>query len=253
VAVRSAREPLGPAKRHANRLGWALLLVNHEWQARGAMRLQLDHPTLRVALVTAEGVQCGASNEELLELMRAAEERVRADASVFSEAVRVEIRNVLRAGGYKPTGRGKPASEFLLGAARAEGLPRVNNLVDINNLVSLKTALPLSIFDRRQLGGDVSIRFGRPGEKYVFNNSGQEMDVGGIPVVCRLASDEPVGNAVKDSMLAKVGTETREVLAVVYGSRRLPPAHLELATEQLANLLETFAGATRCETSVVPS
>ena len=217
------------------------------------MHFKLEHPTLRLALVTADGVECAASSEDLLELMRRAEQSVRADASAFPEAVRAEMRNVLRVGGYKPTGRGKPASEFLLRIARDEGLPRVNNLVDINNLVSLKTALPISILDRRRLGGELSIRFGRPGEKYVFNHSGQEMDIGGIPVVCGDASDQPVGNAVRDSMLAKVGAETREVLAVIYGSRQLPSGHLESAAQQLATLLETFAAATRCETSFVPS
>jgi DNA/RNA-binding domain of Phe-tRNA-synthetase-like protein len=229
-----------------------LLRAHREWQARGAMQLELEHPTLRLALVTASGVECAASTEELLELMRLAEESVRADAAMFSEAVRTEIRDVLRVGGYKPTGRGKPASEFLLRAAREEGLPRVNNLVDINNLVSLKTALPISILDRQRLGGEVSIRFGRPGEKYVFNASGQEMDIGGIPVVCRGASDEPVGNAVRDSMLAKVGAETREALAVIYGSRRLPPGHLERAAEELGALLERFAGAKVSEPRFVP-
>ncbi|MBL8945926.1 MAG: hypothetical protein JNK45_22370, partial [Myxococcales bacterium] len=32
------------------------------------------------------------------------------------EAVRTAVRKLLRHGGYKPSGRGKPASEYLLGA-----------------------------------------------------------------------------------------------------------------------------------------
>jgi len=227
-----------------------LLTSDRGWHARASMQFLLEHPTLRLSIVSAHGVKCAESADELLDLMRAAEAAVRADASVFPELVRTEMRNVLRTGGYKPTGRGKPASEFLLGQALGHGLPRVNNLVDINNFVSLKTALPISIFDTERLGGDVSIRYGRAGEKYVFNSSGQEMDISGLPVVCR--ADEPVGNAVKDSMHTKVQAETHEVLAVIYGSRKLPSGYLERAAAQLQGLLTDFAGPTTSAIELVP-
>ena len=210
------------------------------------IQFELEHPTLRLAVVVAKGVKPGSSPKELHVQMQLAEETVRADPLQFPELVRTEMRNVLRLGGYKPTGRGKPASEFLLGAALGAGLPRVNNLVDINNLVSLRTALPISMFDLDHLGSEVSIRFGRTGERYVFNASGQQMDLAGIPVVCR-NGDEPVGNAVKDSMLAKVSPETRNVTAVVYGSSDLPAHQLEQASRQLVELLRAFAEAETCE------
>jgi DNA/RNA-binding domain of Phe-tRNA-synthetase-like protein len=77
--------------------------------------------------------------------------------------------------------------------------------------------------------------------------SGQSMDVAGIPVICRAASDEPVGNAVKDSMLAKVGPETRNVLAVIYGSSKLGDGLLESAARELQSLLIEFASAQEVE------
>jgi len=116
------------------------------------IRFDLEHATLQLGFVRASGVQCAPSDEPLIEKMLAAEALVRVDAAAFPEAVRKAVRDVLRVGGYKPTGRGKPASEYLVDAAREQGLPRVNNLVDINNLVSLMTALPISIFDTDRLG-----------------------------------------------------------------------------------------------------
>jgi DNA/RNA-binding domain of Phe-tRNA-synthetase-like protein len=225
------------------------------------IRLELDHPTLKLAVVTATNVRCQASPAPLLERMQAAAARVRQDPAAFPEAVRSAVRDMLRVGGYRPSGRGKPASEFLLGAARAQGLPVVNNLVDINNLVSLATALPVSMFDADKLGASAHLRFGRAGERYVFNASGQTMDIAGIPVVCRagreaggepVPADEPVGNPVKDSMLAKVGPDTRNVVAVVYGSRALPPDHLERAARDLQSLLQAFAFAGACAWYRVP-
>jgi len=208
------------------------------------IRFELDHPTLRLAAVSASPVQCAPSPDGLVQRMRAAAARVRDDRSAFPEAVRTAVRDVLRVGGYSPSGRGKPASEFLLGAACGEGLPVVSNLVDINNLVSLATALPISMFDADNLQVPAAIRFGRPGESYVFNASGQRMDLAGIPVVCRAATDEPVGNPVKDSMLAKVSPDTHRVLAVVYGSSKLVDGCLEDAARQLQTLLTEFAAAT---------
>ena len=208
------------------------------------IRLALEHPTLQLGIVSVRGVRCEPSSTLLLTQISAAEQLVRTDATAFPEAVRVAVRDMLRVGGYKPTGRGKPASEYLVGAARESGLPRVNNLVDINNLASLLSAIPISMFDTDLLTDDAIVRYGRSGEKYPFNASGQVMDISGIPVVCRGATDEPIGNAVKDSMLAKVGLHTRNVTAVLYGSRRLPPGHLAQASRQVASMLTEFASAT---------
>ena len=68
----------------------------------------------------------------------------------------------------------------------------------------------------------------------------------GIPVVCRGATDEPVGNAVKDSILAKVRPENRNALAVVYYSVKLGDGVLEGAARELQTLLAEFGLAQNC-------
>ena len=47
------------------------------------------------------------------------------------------VRDVFRHGGYKPTGRGKPASEYLVRAAGEGKLSTINAAVDLCNVVSL--------------------------------------------------------------------------------------------------------------------
>jgi DNA/RNA-binding domain of Phe-tRNA-synthetase-like protein len=211
----------------------------------------LTHPTLVLGIVSADGVRCGPSDPRLSTMLTEAATRVAQDAGAFSESMRVAVRDVLRAGGYKPTGRGKPASEFLLGAAKSGELPRINNLVDLNNLASLEYALPISIFDRALLGDDVGIRFGERGESYVFNSSGQSMDIAGLPVVCRGPAREPVGNAVKDSMLTKVSPATTSVLVVAYGPRDFADL-VRSAAQRLGALLEEHAGARQIEVGLLP-
>jgi DNA/RNA-binding domain of Phe-tRNA-synthetase-like protein len=214
------------------------------------MQLELDHPTLALALVSADVcVQptCAALSAELAELETALAD----DPSRYPEAVRSAVRDVLRRGGYKPTGRGKPASEYLLGQAQARALPRINNLVDICNLVSLRHGLPISVFDAALLGDDLALRFGRDDEPYVFNASGQSMDIEGLPVVCRGAERQPVGNAVKDSMHCKVRPETRRALYVVYASRQHSDV-LGACVEDLVRALVLQAPSAQPQVSFFP-
>lgn len=217
------------------------------------MHFELDHPSLRLGLVYAGEVRVAPSPPALLEALTREEAALRADPARFSESTRAAIRDVLRRGGYKPTGRGKPASEFLLGQALGPGVARINNLVDLNNLVSLRHALPSSVFDADLLGPDVAVRFGRADEPYVFNASGQSMDIAGLPVVCRGVGREPVGNAVKDSMLCKVHAGTDHALFVVYGSRALPEAALSACLVELGELLQRHLDAKDVASVYVPS
>ena len=58
------------------------------------------------------------------------------------------IRSMLRLGGFKPSGRNRPAQEYLARtAATCGGLAAISNIVDINNLFSLQHHLPASVID----------------------------------------------------------------------------------------------------------
>src|SRR5690606_14985949 len=64
-----------------------------------------------------------------------------------TEGLRAAVRDMLRHGGYKPTGRGKPASEYLAQAAERGALSSINLAVDAGNLISLHSGLPISVVD----------------------------------------------------------------------------------------------------------
>lgn len=216
------------------------------------LTFELDHPALRLGILAVDDVRWGPSDRALLAALEAAEERVCREPSVFPEPVRVAVRDVLRSAGYKPTGRGKPASELLFSLAQKRAFPRIGNLVDANNLASLEHALPISMFDADRLGPEPAVRFGRAGESYVFNGSGQSMELVGLPVVCRGGQREPIGNPVRDSMLGKVHEGTTRVVAVVYSSRALSDALLVAALARLQSLLELHAQARRITSVLLP-
>src|SRR5262249_39126821 len=63
------------------------------------------------------------------------------------DAVREAVRQLLRQGGFKPTGRSKPASEYLLKATAEGRLGPINVAVDACNVASLHSGLPISVVD----------------------------------------------------------------------------------------------------------
>jgi DNA/RNA-binding domain of Phe-tRNA-synthetase-like protein len=131
------------------------------------------------------------------------------------EAVRKDVRDLLRHGGYKPTGRGKPASEYLVRAAGEGKLGSINLAVDACNVTSLHSGLPISVVDLTRAAGPYSLALAAPGTRYVFNAGGQEIDVGGLLCLCDAAG--PCANAVKDAQRTKTDDGTTATLSVVWG------------------------------------
>jgi DNA/RNA-binding domain of Phe-tRNA-synthetase-like protein len=135
------------------------------------------------------------------------------------DALRGSIRDVLRHSGFKPTGRAKPASEYLLRAQAEATLKPINHAVDACNLVSLYSGLPISVVDLDRLALPLSIHVAEPGGSYVFNASGQAIDVGRLP--CLHDANGPCANAVKDSQRTKTSDATRSSLSVLWSSQQL--------------------------------
>lgn len=136
-----------------------------------------------------------------------------------SDEVRGKIRDLLRHGGYKPTGRGKPASEYLIRAATEGALSSINAAVDACNVVSLHSGLPISVVDLDRAKAPFSIKIADEGTTYVFNASGQTIDVKGL--LCLFDADGASANAVKDSQRTKTTPETTRTLSVIWGHKDL--------------------------------
>jgi DNA/RNA-binding domain of Phe-tRNA-synthetase-like protein len=135
------------------------------------------------------------------------------------DAVRAAVRDVLRAFGYKPTGRGKPASEYLLRAASDGSLGSINAAVDACNAVSLHSGLPISVVDLDRARPPLRVAVAPKDASYVFNAAGQVIDVAGLPCLCD--ADGPCANAVKDAQRTKTDGTTRATLSLVWGARAL--------------------------------
>ncbi|MCA9668272.1 MAG: hypothetical protein KC503_21920 [Myxococcales bacterium] len=213
---------------------------------------------IALGLVVVENVIVGRGDLSLDDEIAALVER-RAEALDDGEdAIRRACRDMLRNGRYKPTGRGKPASEYLLREASRGEFPRVLDPVDALNLVSLAHLVPISLWDldkaavaagREPAAGSIydgderfEVRLGRSGERYVFNSADQLLELEDLVVGCALTAggeSVPLWTPIKDGMRSKIDASTRRVAACIYypieaGER----AHLETITAELHRWLD---------------
>ncbi|MBN8587856.1 MAG: hypothetical protein J0L94_05985 [Rhodothermia bacterium] len=174
------------------------------------------------------------------------------------DAIRKAARDMLRNGSYKPTGRGKPASEYLLRATQEGNFPRINAPVDINNLISIKYLLPISLWDLTLAGvEDFVFRLGKVGETYVFNAGGQEIGLQDLPVGCALVPEAPLGlpivNPIKDSLRTKTLPQSRDIVAAIYApSQTINNEELHKISSEFATLLGACGSTSTPVAGVIP-
>lgn len=148
---------------------------------------------------------------------------LRADAPAplhSDDSVREAVRQLLRHDGFKPAGRSKPASEYLMKAVAENRLAPINLAVDVCNIVSLHSGLPISVVDLDRSKEPFRVKPAEPDTNYVFNASGQTIDVGGL--LCLFDANGPCANAVKDAQRTKTDASTRRTLSLIWGAKALP-------------------------------
>jgi DNA/RNA-binding domain of Phe-tRNA-synthetase-like protein len=166
------------------------------------------------------------------EMQRATEEAAANPAEPSALPPIAATRELYRRLGKDPSRyRGSP--EALLRRARSgKELYRIHNVVDVINLVSLRTLLPIGLYDAAKLRPPLILRRGAPGEAY--DGIGKEaLNLDGLPVLAD--AEGPFGSPTSDSRRTMVTAATAEVFAVVFGVTGR--AELEPAMEMLSGLL----------------
>jgi DNA/RNA-binding domain of Phe-tRNA-synthetase-like protein len=174
---------------------------------------------LHLGVVQVRGLVVAPSPAHFTEFCATRAATVRQHGVSGGDEWREAVRAMVRAGGFTPAGRNKPAQEYLLRTVLDSGsLPAILNAVDAINVISLESGLPISLLATARLGSRAIVRYGQPGERFVFNRSAQELDLQGLICVCSADSPnmEPLGTPIKDSMLGKVTETDRDVVAILY-------------------------------------
>ncbi len=208
---------------------------------------------LRVGLLALQDARVAQGDESLAaEAARAADSYRSAyrDFDVGSIPGVAAARELYRSLGIDPT-KTRPSSEALLRRAlRGQPFPAINAAVDAANLVQLRRLLPVGLYDRAPLRGDVEIRLGRAGEEYE-TNSGDVVHLEGRIAVCDAMG--PFGNPTRDSRRAQVGPDTRALLFLVFAPGRVDEADLWDTLREAEDLFTRHLGAAVEEGIVLPS
>lgn len=202
---------------------------------------------IAVGLLYSTGIDLDRPISELDKRIELVLEQRRHDLNEREDAFRKRVRDMLRNGSYKPTGRGKPASEYLLKTARKGDFPRINTVVDINNYLSMKYLVPISLWDLNRAGGtDYRFKLGGESDSFVFNSTGQEIDLQDL--VCGYVKREgdwvPIVNPIKDSMLTKTTDETQNIGVAAYYPADADREHLNQLMNEFWELLVLAGGKT---------
>jgi DNA/RNA-binding domain of Phe-tRNA-synthetase-like protein len=86
-------------------------------------------------------------------------------------------------------------------------------------VASLHSGLPISVVDLDRTQAPLRVAVAGKDAQYVFNATGQVIDVAGLP--CLFDAAGPCANAVKDAQRTKTQPGTRTTLSVIWGARAL--------------------------------
>ncbi|NQV73120.1 hypothetical protein HQ496_08355 [bacterium] len=212
---------------------------------------------LRLGIVLAQGISPVAASPTLDQGIATRLAELQGGLTEPEDAYRTEIRDVFRNGSYKPTGRAKPASEYLLRAAAENQFPRINTVVDCCNYLSMLSLLPISIWDVEKAASDSFVfRLGREDESYIFNTAGQSISLKDLIVGCARfpdGADRPIINGVKDSMGTKTSDESLVVAAAIYAPLHDGPTlTLDKVCSMFVDILSETASGAKAVFTILP-
>lgn len=224
------------------------------------MKLSIDPglrakcPRLMLAILEA-GVETSRASEALERELCDCEERIRKlpDPKSLLESVEVSAtRTAYKALGKDPARYRGSAEALLRRIAAGKPLPRVNNVVDAINIISVESRIPIGLYQRSHLSGDIVFRRGAAGESY--KGIGRyDLNLAGLPV---FADDRgPHGSPTSDSERTMVTEATSEVVAILisFGGRVAAGHHLEDWAGRLGRLLQQHAKAHNLHVTMEPS
>ena len=212
----------------------------------------LPQSNLRIGFLEAYNISVKPSSDTYKQKIEEDIKEMLSPSYVYPDNMQKGVRSLLKAFGFHPSGRSRPASEYLFKDLTNRGsFNYINNIVDINNHISLKSKLPISVFDLDKSGYDLCLRIGADDEEYVFNKEGQILTLKKLLLVAKTGA-EAIGTPVKDSQATKVFEPTTKIAFFVYSSSTITSKEeMEKYLNEIGEYLQQEAGANQISTAVL--
>ena len=205
-------------------------------------------PGVALGCVTAS-VAAGETPAELRAELKDCEERILKlpePRAVLESPQIAATRAAYKALGKDPARYRGSAEALLRRVIAGKGLPEINAVVDVINLVSAESRLPVGLYDRERVSGEIVFRAGRAGETYKGIGK-YDLNLEGLPVFCDALG--PHGSPTSDSERTMVTAATKEVIAIVisFGGKD----GLERWTQRMTELLQKYAAGEEIASRIV--
>ncbi len=212
-----------------------MLAVSGELKSLGVYVYYAEVPSVRV-MPTPIGL-----DRELEEAEREIVERFGSPDSLTVHPLVRAYRSLLWKLGLDPT-KVRPSGEALARRVlNGKRVPRINSVVDSGNLVSLRTLVPIGIYDLDRLSPPLELRRASGGEEF--------RPIGGKPHALKKGTPVLVDSEGRvlhvyphrDSEHTMVRESTRRVLVVAAGAPGVPRDHVRRALAWVVELLGKYS------------
>jgi DNA/RNA-binding domain of Phe-tRNA-synthetase-like protein len=211
-------------------------------------------PSTVGGVIHAVGVTNRPAPAELTAAFRAEQASVReriGDTPLSELPTLAAWRGVFRGFGVNPT-KYRSAAEALLRRLTKQGeLPSIDTLVDLANLVSIRYALPVAVFDQRDVVGGTTVRLADGSERWgdLGSSEAEHPDAGEVIFV----DDEGSVSARRWCWRQSRGSAAREdssdILVTVEGHHDAAADDVDRALRDLQALLGSFAAPATVRTA----
>lgn len=202
-----------------------------------------------VTVITCQGLQVEESRPDVVaDLRRVSRELTeRYDLTSLKEHPIVNAyRKFMWTVGIDPT-KVRPSGEALVRRTLRKGiLPQVNSVVDACNMASSLTLVPISVFDLERISLPIYLRRALPGELFV-DFGGRRKTLTGKEVVVTDGRNKILHLLLyRDSNVAPVTKESRNVLIIGYGVPGVPRHRVRTAVELMVVYLRNYYPLIEC-------
>jgi len=197
-----------------------------------------------LSYAVVRGVRVSETTRFIDEMLRSEEERVR---SVIGDVNRLTENPIVQAYrrfmwrlGIDPT-KVRPSSEALARRVlHGSSLPRINSVVDIGNIVSLRTLIPIGLYDLDTVNPPFVLKLSEGYEEFApIGSQGVERLRRGLPII--VDSRDLVIHIYphRDSRYSMITSSTKNMLIVSCGVPGIPKSLVIEATESVVNMIRS--------------
>ncbi|PVU78050.1 hypothetical protein DDW12_04520 [Sulfolobus islandicus] len=206
-----------------------------------------------VAMAEVSNVDARFSQQALDDMIKNVEEKYRSQDPEYlkNDSVVRAYKDFYWRIGIDPT-KTRPSGEALRRRlARGNRFPRINIVVDIGNIVSVETLVPIGLYDREKVMGDLHLVMSKGSEEFLGLGKKTEKLDKGIPI---LVDDE--GKVLhiyphRDSILTSITPDVKNVIIVGAGVPNIDENLVKYAVDRVADLLEKICKGKREYDTVV--